>query len=362
MKTVRFPFRYLEPTFFAGLLDDPVLWVKIRPWGRSLLFDCGQIHHLAKRVLKSLAAVFVSHAHMDHFMGFDTLLRSVLVSPRVFDVFGPPGIVAKVEHKLAAYDWNLQENFWCSFRVHEVFPERIRTCLFPGPEGFVRRHTEERPRHDRVIFANDWVRVAAEQSDHGIPVLLFRVTEREAFVLDDDRLARAGLRRGPWIGQLKNQFFRGRLGCEPLWVPNGDSGTAHMRRIEDTARLYRDLRRAVAPPALGYLTDLGYSEVSRHAVVDLLRGVSLLVGECAFPREGLAKARRSRHLCTTDVNELLKALRPAFYLPMHLSKSCEGRSRLLYEELCPPPGCRLLKCPERLNPRPLLPRDVPWRL
>lgn len=91
----RLPFRYIEPTFFAGLLDDPLLLIHVRPWGKSLLFDCGQLHHLAKRVLKSIAAIFISHAHMDHFMGMDTVIRHNHVSPRTIEIFGPAGITVK---------------------------------------------------------------------------------------------------------------------------------------------------------------------------------------------------------------------------------------------------------------------------
>ncbi len=82
-------FRYLEPSFFAGLLDDPVLWIKVRPLGRALLFDCGQIHHLAKRLIKAVDALFISHAHMDHFMGLDTFTRNIHVSPKTIEIFGP---------------------------------------------------------------------------------------------------------------------------------------------------------------------------------------------------------------------------------------------------------------------------------
>jgi phosphoribosyl 1,2-cyclic phosphodiesterase len=66
------PFRYCEPAFFGGLLDDPLLYLRIRPEGQALLFDCGQIAHLAKRVVKPIIAVFITHAHMDHIMGVPT--------------------------------------------------------------------------------------------------------------------------------------------------------------------------------------------------------------------------------------------------------------------------------------------------
>jgi ribonuclease BN (tRNA processing enzyme) len=105
----RLPFRFIEPTFFAGLLDDPLLLLNARPLGKSLLFDCGQLHHLAKRVLKSINAIFISHCHMDHFMGIDTFIRHNHVSPKTIDIFGPPGIAAKMASKLASYDWNLTE-------------------------------------------------------------------------------------------------------------------------------------------------------------------------------------------------------------------------------------------------------------
>ena len=34
-------FRYLQPSFFSGLLDDPILFINVRPTGRGILIDCG---------------------------------------------------------------------------------------------------------------------------------------------------------------------------------------------------------------------------------------------------------------------------------------------------------------------------------
>lgn len=33
-------FRFLEPTFFAGLIDDPCLLIRDRPIHQSILIDC----------------------------------------------------------------------------------------------------------------------------------------------------------------------------------------------------------------------------------------------------------------------------------------------------------------------------------
>lgn len=353
----RLTFRYLRPAYFAGQLDDPVLWVGVRPWGRALLFDCGQLHQLAKRALKSLAALFVTHAHMDHFMGFDTLVRQVLVSPRRFDIFGPPGLADKVEHKLSAYDWNLHENFWCSFRVHEIFHDHIARCSFPGSQRFVRKDCGVVERSDATVFENRWVVVKACQADHRIPVLVYRVDEQPAFGVDTARMRAAGFTPGPWIGELKRQFYEKTLGRILLQIPKAGS-RAFLTTVRDTAALYALIGRTPKAASVGYLTDIGFSDHNLTSVVRLLRGVTLLVGECAFLADHVEKARRSYHLCTGDVNRLLQEIRPAFFLPVHLSKSCGARRLDLYRELQPAEGTVVLTLPERLLPRPLLPDEV----
>ena len=58
-----------------------------------------------------LSHVFVTHAHMDHFAGFDHLLRVVLGRKAQIVLVGGPGFVAQVEHKLRAYTWNVVHRY-----------------------------------------------------------------------------------------------------------------------------------------------------------------------------------------------------------------------------------------------------------
>lgn len=356
---MRLPFNFLEPAFFAGLVDDPVLLVQVRPLGRALLFDCGQIHHLAKRVLRSIDAVFVSHAHMDHFMGVDTLARHVLVSPRTIDLYGPPGIAGKLERKLGSYDWNLTEEFWCSFRAWEVHPQALRPYLLAGPAGFNGRPEREVGRPGRTVFSNRYLTVEAETGDHKIPVLFYRITENPGFAIDEGRLAAAGLVPGEWLEELKGRFFRQALAGTPLTVRHrrGDGGTEE--RLLPDAAVYETIRKQEPSASIGYFTDLGFTPENRQKLASLLHGVTLLVGECSYLAADVERARASCHLCTTDLNLLLDELRPPFFLPMHLSKSYLGQSHRLYEELQPPSGTTILRLPEHLTPRPLLPADLP---
>jgi ribonuclease Z len=346
-------FRYLEPTFFSGLIDDPCLVVRDRPIHQGIMIDCGAIHHLAKRELKPVRAIFVSHAHMDHFMGFDTFVRQTHASPRTVELFGPPGFADRVAARLSGYDWNLAERYWCTFMVHEVHAESLVSFRFSGPERFRRSHEGESPRQGAVIYRHNHLEVAAELLDHGIPVLAFRVREQKLFSIDGRKMSALGLVAGNWLRELKRRFFADWPETGELQVLRGHGNGVREEAVSDAAGLYREICGENFPASIGYLTDVGFSAENRAAVERFLAGVTLLVGECAFLREDLHKARSSHHLCTDDVNALLDVLRPSLFLPMHLSKTYLGRSRELYAELVPPPGTILLHLPEHLTPRPL---------
>ncbi|WP_243373729.1 MBL fold metallo-hydrolase [Geotalea sp. SG265] len=355
----RLPFRYLEPTFFAGLLDDPLLLVNVRPWGRALLFDCGQLHHLAKRVLRSINAIFISHAHMDHFMGMDTFIRHNHVSPRSVDIFGPPGITERMESKLRSYDWNLSEPYWCTFRVHEIHAGHWATTAFSGAGGFRRQPPQSRPLEGEAVYENPWLKVEAISCDHKIPSLIFKVTERESFAIDEEKMAAAGLVKGEWLRQLKKHFY-GRAGGDGLLrVARLQGGEIVSEEVHDLDGLYASIRRRQRPASIGYVTDVGFTEENLARMERFLGGVTLLVCECSFIAEDRDKARASYHLCTADLNCIIERLRPRFVLPMHLSKAYLERSRLVYRQLMAPPGVTVLKVTDRVTPRPLAAWEVP---
>ena len=355
----RLPFRYLEPAFFSGLLDDPVLYLHVRPSGSALLFDCGQIQHLAKRVLRSVTALFVSHAHMDHFMGFDTFIRNNHVAPRTVDVYGPPGIAGKAASKLAGYDWNLCEPSWCTVRVHELHPGVTESHILRGGEGFVRRLSGTEPRQDRIIHRDPHVTVEAEMCDHKIPSLMFRVTERPGFYLDEEKLEATGLVRGDWLRILKRRFYEGLSDGPALTVLRRRGEGIEPEQVVDVRNLYESIRSEDRPAAIGYVTDIGFSEENVAKLLSLMEGVSLLVCECSFLAVDRDKARVSCHLCTSDLNYIMDRLRPTYVLPMHLSKSYTDRSNLLYQELEPPAGVTVLRRAEHVAPRPLMACEVP---
>ncbi|GAM08751.1 ribonuclease Z [Geobacter sp. OR-1] len=351
-------FRYLEPAYLSGLIEDPCLIVRDRPIHRSIMIDCGSLHHLAKRELKPVMAIFVSHAHMDHFMGFDAFVRQVHASPRTIEMFGPPGFAARVSARLNGYDWNLCEPYWCSFIVREIHSDRTVSFEFHGPSAFRCEEAGEQHRTGDLIYRHNHIEVSARLFDHGIPVLAFRVNERKIFGIDAGKLAEYGLVQGEWLRELKKRYFREWAQDEPISVTKMAGGCRVAEPVADAEALYAVVCAAEIPAGIGYVTDIGFSPENREGVVSFLQGVELLVCECAFLKADMHKARASRHLCTKDLNELLDRLRPRLFLAIHLSKTYLDRSEELYAELSPPPGTKIIRIPEHVAPRPVYSCDV----
>src|SRR3990172_873467 len=91
------------------LFGDPALYVAL-PWERRApLFDLGGVGTLSAGGLLKITDVFVSHAHLDHFVGFDHLLRVLIGRPKGLRLFGPPDFIGHVAGKLRGDTWNLVE-------------------------------------------------------------------------------------------------------------------------------------------------------------------------------------------------------------------------------------------------------------
>ncbi|HDH01742.1 MAG TPA: ribonuclease Z, partial [Nitrospirae bacterium] len=72
----------MKPTFHHrtvnGPFEDPVVYLRLLREKRALLFDAGDIGRLSAGEIHKITDVFVTHTHIDHFIGFDRLLRVIL--------------------------------------------------------------------------------------------------------------------------------------------------------------------------------------------------------------------------------------------------------------------------------------------
>ena len=113
----------MTPSFSSYLVNDcfgdPGVYVEVRWSKRALLFDLGQNDSLGPTRLLRANDIFISHTHMDHFIGFDAVVRVALGRGKKLRLYGPPGLIDNVNGKLRGYTWNLVDGYPLIIEVQE---------------------------------------------------------------------------------------------------------------------------------------------------------------------------------------------------------------------------------------------------
>src|SRR5690349_1457644 len=130
----------MNPSFSSYLVNDvfgdPGVYVDIRWSKRALLFDLGCNDGLGPTRLLRANEIFISHTHMDHFIGFDAVLRVALGRGKTLKLFGPPGLIDNIHGKLRGYTWNLVDGYPLTIKVQEFHKHQIRQIFFQASTGF----------------------------------------------------------------------------------------------------------------------------------------------------------------------------------------------------------------------------------
>lgn len=329
----------MHPLFDSFLVNDafgdPGLYVDFRDRRRALLFDLGDLARLPPRRLMRLSQVFVTHAHMDHFAGFDQLLRVVLGRKAGLVLFGGPGFVAQVEHKLRAYTWNVVHRYEVALRldVHELGVDgSAASASFCSRTGFEREPAAALPVSGDVLHDEPRFRVRARFVDHDTPCLAYALEEKLRIGIDKDRLRGEGLATGVWLGQLKHALLTGAPEDTPIDVTwhDGDGGQASTR----TVRELRSVVVAIAPGRrVGYVTDLRHTAANIDVLVRLLGGVDHLYIESVFLDADRDHGERKHHLTARQAGEIARRVGAGMVTPFHFSPRYQGRAQALCDEV-----------------------------
>lgn len=160
-----------HPSLVNGPFDDPGLYIDFLFEKRAILFDLGDLHALPARKILRVSQAFVSHTHMDHFIGFDRMVRILLNREKQLQLFGPPGFIEQVEHRLASYTWNLVDTFTAGFAIAatEFDGGELRSARFRCRNRFTREGETVSPVTDGILLDEETFRVRGAVLDHRIP-------------------------------------------------------------------------------------------------------------------------------------------------------------------------------------------------
>ena len=323
------------PSLVNGPFGDPALFVDFLYERRAILFDLGDIRQLPPRKILRLSHVFVSHTHMDHFIGFDHLVRICLGRDKVLHLYGPPGFLDQVWHHLAAYTWNLVENFPTDFTISamELHPDgKALTAGFHCRSGFRCEGNEATNINGGVLLDEPGFRVRSAFLDHKIPTLAFTLEEKNHLNVMRNRLDEQGLPVGPWLMELKKAVLRGDT-AEKLfriwWRENGGENERWMALGE----LQSSIMNIVPGQKIAYVTDTICDGENGERIVEMARSADYFFVEAPFLQEEAERAASKHHLTATQAGELARRAGVSRVIPFHFSPKHTDAADQLEQEV-----------------------------
>ena len=324
----------IQTQLVNGAFGDPALLLDFRFERRALLFDLGDVSRLATRQLLRVSDAFVTHAHMDHFAGFDHLLRVCLGRDTGIALYGPPGFLDQVGHKLAAYTWNVIENYETEFVVtaHEIGLDwRLESARFSSRNRFGREALGVRQLVPGVLVETPAFRIRADFLDHGTPCLALAFDEAFHINVWKPQLHALGLPTGPWLTELR-RLVRER-------APDGTTLPIRWRdregpreRVMTVGELKRQVLELTPGQKLCYVTDVAMTDDNARRIRALAGGADLLYIEAAFLDADADHARRKSHLTARFAGDLAGRSGVLEAVPFHFSTRYLDEAELLQQE------------------------------
>jgi len=308
--------------------SDPGVYVKFKYRNEAALFDLGEIYRLQPRQILRVKYIFVSHTHMDHFIGFDHLLRICLGRDMHISLFGPPGFRKNVEGKLAAYTWNLVRNYTNDFslRVTEISETELTTAEYNCRSGF-RPEKMTADRFDGTLTGNNNFTVTGVFLDHRIPVLAFALKEHRHVNIMKNVLEEMHLPPGDWLMDLKDAVRRGESDDTPVTVrwKGGEKREVSLGEL-------RKLTRITGGQKIAYITDTIYSTDTAQKIVSLAKDSDILFIEAPFLEDDVQIATEKYHLTARQAGYLAGRAGVKNMRVFHLSPKYKGSEYRLENE------------------------------
>jgi ribonuclease Z len=328
----------MRPTFLPRLIHDPFsdpgLYIPFLFERRALLFDLGDLSPLSPRDLLKVSHVFVTHTHMDHFVGFDALLRIFLGRDRDLYMYGPPHFFDRVEGKLAGYTWNLVDEYLNDLKliVSEVRPEALLTKAYRCRERFQPIGDGEKEPFTGMLLEEPAFHVEAALLDHRVPCLGLSLVEHFYVNIDKEGLKAVELPVGPWLTRFKKALYAQQDPDTPFTVTWEREGKVTGKKDFILGDLAKKIAKISPGCKFTYITDIIGSRGNWSRVLNLARDSDHLFIEAPFLDRDKDIAKKKYHLTAKEAGALAREAGVKRFTPFHFSPRYRGHSQEIGRE------------------------------
>ena len=328
----------MTPSFSSYLVNDcfgdPGVYVEVRWSKRALLFDLGQNDSLGPTRLLRANDIFISHTHMDHFIGFDAVVRVALGRGKTLRLYGPPGLIDNVNGKLRGYTWNLVDGYPLTIEVREFGRQEVLRATFQASNGFLQSDLTVHPLQMDprtglfTVMEDPMFTVQAVALNHRIPSFAYALEERFHINVNKQKLHDAGLPVGGWLKDVKQYLWEGK--------PEEFQFTAVLfdehRRMEREfvlggfARQFLTIARG---QKLAYVVDTRYDQDNEARIVALARHADLFYCESPYLDIDAEKARDRYHLTARQAGIMARKAGVRDLMVFHFSPRYTGQGEAI---------------------------------
>jgi len=332
----------MPPSFLPGLINDasgdPGLFISFAFNRRAVAFDLGDIAALSPRDSLKISHVFITHTHMDHFAGFDRLLRIMLGRSKTLYLYGPEGFLRNLEGKLSAYTWNLVQKFTNQLIIYatELTETKRITRRYACRDGF---QPDSGPQPSdalpllplRVLYQEPSFNVSASILDHGIPCLGFSLKENFRINIRKERLEALGFVPGPWLQRFKQAVYDGQ---DPEWIVPVMQGKNHSPNFRHYTikELLQEIAMVGKGQKISYIADAAYHPANVEKMIGLAKDADHLFIEAAFLEKDREHALKKHHLTARQAGEIAGKASVRRFTLFHFSPRYQHSEKLFYTE------------------------------
>ena len=314
---------FSEVRLINGSTGDPTLYVDYPGSDNAFLFDAGDNGRIDLERLGDLEAVFLSHHHIDHFVGFDRIIRANMDRDKTLHVFGPDGTIRKVYDRIKSYEFQFFPFQKIAVKVHDLLDGKIREALLECTRKFPPPVVTEREWIGRVIYENADLTIEAVHVDHTVKCLAYALAEKHGYHPDPVKLASGLLRPGQWVYESLRMLREGLPRTTELDIQGGKFTLGKL------AELYfaESLGARVA-----FVTDTMWTDEVKSRLVPLAKGAWRLYCDCYYAAAQLKSAQTHHHMIAPQAGELAKLAKVEQLVLIHFAPRYAGKYDQLIAE------------------------------
>lgn len=316
---------------------DPCVLIQLLREKRTLLLDLGDIRRIPFSEILKVSDIFVTHTHIDHFIGFDQVIRAVLRRHEPLRIYGPENIIECVYGKLRGYTWNLVSDYPLQIEAYAIKNnEEVAVAKFIASKRFKMEEMGILPIKDNILLNEPLFKVKAIVLSHGIPVIAYSIEEDFHININKVELEKAGLQIGPWLGELKKLIktyynydpvnllrLKGESVCITVDTPKGKLSIEELFPIIKITKGEK----------ISYVMDISPTEDNIKKIIQFVEYSDILFCEAYFLDRDKDRAIERNHLTAKIAGEIAKKAKVREIKILHISPKYMENPQEVYSEV-----------------------------